>query len=146
MIYEELMAKHEAQRNELETKLRAEFADTEAKIRKDAVERAKYVSKGFDGETFSPLLQKSWLSTDFRHIGDPIDYLVISGASLVRAGLEEDIESITLLEIKTGGADMNKVQRRIRDAVVKGKVQFGLYNPDTQVTRIWSPTNPTGKI
>ncbi len=125
--------------------LEAEFALKAKSIREDAVQKSKVVNKGFDGETFSPLLQNRWMSRDFRHMGDPIDFLVLAGADNVRSGLEDEIMSIVLLEVKTGSSDLNKVQRKIRDAVIAGKVEFCLYNPDTKIIRSWSINNPKGK-
>lgn len=130
---------------EQEGRLRAEFITKGAAIRKDAIEKSRVVNKGFDGETFAPFLQDQWLCKDFRHISDPVDYLVLDGAEMVRSGLQEEINSITILEIKTGNADMNTVQRRIRDAVVAGRTQFAVYNVETKEMRIWSPSNPRGK-
>lgn len=129
-----------------EDKLRAEFALEQKSIRQDAIARSKIVNKGFDAETFSPFIQTQWQPTDFRHIGNPIDYLICDGAEAVRSDLQDELKSITLLDIKTGGADLNKVQRRIRDAIVASKVQFAIYNPDDNSLRIYSPTNPKGKI
>ncbi len=125
--------------------LEARFALEAQGIRREAVQKAKVINKGFDGETFSPLLQKNWTSKDFRHIGDPIDFLVLAGAEAIRSDFQEEIDNVVLLEIKTGSSDLNKVQRRIRDAVVSNKVQFAVYNPDTKTTRIWSSENPKGK-
>jgi predicted Holliday junction resolvase-like endonuclease len=128
-----------------EAHLRAEFELQAKSIRADAVQRAKVVNKGFDAETFSPLLQNKWNSKDFRHIGDPIDFLILSGAEDVRSDLQEEIDSVIILEVKTGNSDLNKVQRRIRDAIVAQRVQFALYNVDTKTIRIWSHDNPKGK-
>lgn len=141
----QLQASFETTVNELEKRLAAEFRVREAAIRKDAIERARVVNKGFDGETFSPLLQDRWTSKDFRHIGDPIDFLILAGADAIRAELQDTIDEVILLEVKTGSADMNKVQRRVRDAVVEGRVQFGIFNPDEDSLRLWSKENPKGK-
>lgn len=126
--------------------MRAEFINKGAAIRKDAIEKSRVVNKGFDGETFSPFLQDTWSPRDYRHLGDPVDFVIFDGAEMVRADLQEEITSVTILEIKTGNADMNKVQRRIRDAIVAGRTQFAIYNPDNKEIRIWSPQNPKGKI
>jgi hypothetical protein len=89
---------------------------------------------------------------DFRFIGDPIDYLCIDGLSDLLDGVnEEDSVTIYLLDIKSGKASLSKVQRRIRDAVVAGRVKFASFNPDTQSYREWpepviSPPLPVGDI
>lgn len=143
-----LQSLEQSGREQLEAKIKqleAEFKIKEQSIRNDAVQRAKVVNKGFDGETFSPFLMTDLSPKDFRHCGDPIDYVIYSGAENVRSGLVDEIDTILVLEIKTGGADLNKVQRRIRDAIVEGRVEFGLYNADEKVLRTWSATNPKGK-
>lgn len=131
----------ELQRKHLE----AAFELQARSIRADAVQRAKVVNKGFDGETFSPFLIQGWSAKDFRHIGDPIDYMVFIGAEDVRAGLQDELDGVVILEVKTGGSDLNKVQRRIRDAVVNGDVEFALYNADDKTIRVWSQRDPKGK-
>lgn len=125
--------------------LEAAFELQAKAIRADAVQRAKVVNKGFDGETFSPFLIQEWSAKDFRHIGDPIDYMVFIGAEDVRSNLQSELDGIVLLEVKTGDSDLNKVQRRIRDAVVNGDVEFALYNADDKTIRIWSQRDPKGK-
>lgn len=143
--FDKLQEAHASSLQDVEERMAATFRVRETSIRKDAIEKAKSITKGFDGETFSPFLIGKWNPRDYKHMGDPIDYLILDGAENVRSGLQEEIDSITLLEIKTGSSDMNTVQRRIRDAVVANRVQFAIYNPDTKITRIWSPSNPKGK-
>lgn len=113
------------------------FKDGEAFGRKDALKRSTAVNHGFSSENFAPLLAK-WSHKDFRHMGDPIDYLVIPGMSDNRQG-SSPIEEIILLDIKTGSSQLSTVQRKIRDAVKNGKVRFAVFNPDTQETRFWPP-------
>jgi predicted Holliday junction resolvase-like endonuclease len=71
--------------------------------------------------------------------------MVFIGAEDVRAGLQDELDGVVILEVKTGGSDLNKVQRRIRDAVVNGDVEFALYNADDKTIRVWSPRDPKGK-
>jgi len=148
-VMEDLARKIEEHQKEAlrvqEAHLRAEFELQARSIRADAVQRAKVVNKGFDGETFSPFLIQGWSAKDFRHIGDPIDYMVFIGAEDVRSGLQDELDGVVILEVKTGGSDLNKVQRRIRDAVVNGDVEFALYNADDKTIRLWSQRDPKGK-
>ena len=73
---------------------------------------------------------------DFRFVGNPIDYIVFSGASdITDKTADTEFEKIILLEIKSGKSRLNKVQRRIRDAVKNGNIEFVIYNPDTQETK-----------
>ena len=108
----------------------------EAAIRKDAIARSQAITHGFSGENFAPLLT-SYNHKDFRHIGDPVDYLVIAGGADVRDRVKDELDTIILLDIKTGNAKLNTIQRRMRDAVVAGKVRFGVFNTDTGKLRTW---------
>jgi predicted Holliday junction resolvase-like endonuclease len=110
--------------------------------RVDAVKRAQAVAHGFEGENFAPLLQNRWNHKDFRHMGDPIDFLVLAGMDNVRhskAGTA--LDEVVLLDIKTGKSQLSTIQRRIRDAVVQGRVRFAVYNTDTGRLRCW-PADP----
>lgn len=109
--------------------------------RADAIKRSKSVAHGFTSENFAPLLQDhDWNPKDFRHMGDPIDYLVVPGMSLVhQMGARANVDEVILLDIKTGNSGLNTVQRRIRDAVVDGRVRFATYNTDKGQLRKWPP-------
>jgi predicted Holliday junction resolvase-like endonuclease len=122
----------ELQRKQLE----AAFELQAQAIRHDAIQRAKVVNKGFDGETFSPFSMKGFNPKDFQFVGGTIDFLVYKGLSDYNKG-DESID-LYLLEIKTGNADLNDRQRQLRNAVKAGKVYFATFNPDKQELRRWS--------
>jgi predicted Holliday junction resolvase-like endonuclease len=122
---------------EADEEVQRSFKDGEAFGRKDALKRSAAVNHGFSSENFAPLLTK-WSHKDFRHMGDPIDYLVVPGMSDSRQA-SSPIEEVILLDIKTGSSQLNAIQRKIRDAVKNGKVRFAVFNPDTQETRFWPP-------
>lgn len=104
--------------------------------REDALKRSRSVNKGFSLEQFAPLISE--LPTgDFRHLGDPIDYLVCVGSEDIRNDLANEISEVVLLDIKTGTSNLNKTQRRIRDAIVDGRVSFAMYDPETENIRYW---------
>jgi|14BtaG_2_1085337.scaffolds.fasta_scaffold00028_30 predicted Holliday junction resolvase-like endonuclease len=128
-----------------ESRMRHLLADQARQIkhaRTDAVKRAAAVAHGFEGENFAPLIQEHWSHKDFRHMGDPVDFIVFSGAETVRSSpAGPEVQEIVLLDIKTGSSGLTTVQRRIRDAVVANKVKFAMYNPDTRKLRIW-PESP----
>lgn len=108
--------------------------------RADAVRRAHAVAHGFEGENFAPLIQDRWDIKDFRHMGDPVDYLVFANADKVRTSKAgPQVEEVVLLDIKTGKSSLNTIQRRIRDAVTAGRVRFAVYNPDTKKLKCWPP-------
>lgn len=116
---------------------RAWKATQERKIRADAVVRSRNVRRGLEGENFAPFAQESWDPKDFRHIGDPVDYIVYAGSAGIKDGTQAQLDGVVLLDIKTGKSRLNKIQRRVRDAVQEGRVQFATYNPDTEELRIW---------
>ena len=49
--------------------------------------------------------------TDCRPLFEPVDFIVFNGMSKMK------IDSVTFLEIKTGGSQLNKHERMIRDAI-----------------------------
>lgn len=96
-------------------------------------------SKGYTPDNVQPMctwcnVAKSSLSTE-----EFIEKCkqVLSFQSSIKDGTKEEIEEIILLDVKTGKADLNKTQRRIRDAITAGRVSFATYNPDTNDYRRW---------
>ena len=81
--------------------------------------------------------------SDFRFIGDPIDYLYIKGTGAVNDSTQDEIDEVILLDIKSGAAKLNKTQRRIRDAIAAGKVSFAIFNPDTMEYKSWKIKSDT---
>lgn len=120
----------------LEKQKRLWMAEQEKVIRKDSIDRSRRVIRGQATEHLAPLIMSDLNIKDFRFVGNPIDYIVFSGASDVTDNTPDtQFEKIILLEIKSGKSRLNKVQRRIRDAVKNGNVEFVIYNPDTQETK-----------
>ena len=111
----------------------------EKKIRKDAIERSRSVIRGQATEHLAPLIMDDVNIKDFRFLGNPIDYLVFSGASDITDKKGKDLDKIILLEIKSGNSNLNTVQRRIRDAVKESRIEFAVYNPDTKEIKITAP-------
>ena len=111
----------------------------EKKIRKDAIERSRSVIRGQATEHLAPLIMDDVNIKDFRFLGNPIDYLVFSGASDITDKKGKDLDKIILLEIKSGSSNLNTVQRRIRDAVKESRIEFAVYNPDTKEIKITAP-------
>lgn len=102
----------------------------ESKIRKDALERSRSILRGQATEHLAPLTMNSLNPKDFRFMGNPIDYIVYKGLSDLSDKKSDEIESIILLDIKTGKSRLTKIQRRIRDCVEQGRLKFVVYNPD----------------
>ena len=102
----------------------------ESKIRKDALERSRSILRGQATEHLAPLTMDSLNPKDFRFMGNPIDYIVFNGLSDVSDKKSDEVESVILLDIKTGKSRLTKTQRRIRDCIEQGRVKFVVYNPD----------------
>lgn len=111
--------------------------------RADALKKSRAVLRGQATEHLAPLIQSNWEMKDFRFIGNPIDFLICSGSSAILDGKANEIEEIVLLDIKTNKSSLNKTQRRIRDAVLAGRVAFAVYNTDTHILRYWKNEEKT---
>lgn len=146
---------HQAKINEINANHQNDLAELQAKAsndlnklklahaaalkaaRADSVNRSKKVNKGFVLEHVAPWIQEHVDPRDMRHMGDPIDYLVIEGYTAVKDKEQSQVDSVTLLDIKTGNARLSTIQRRIRDAVAAGRVKFAVLNPETGEYKQW---------
>ena len=59
--------------------------------------------------------------SDCRFLAEPIDMIVFDGVS------ENKVDNITFMDVKTGGATLNKHQRQIRDAIQDHDVKWRSY-------------------
>tara|TARA_B100001989_G_C24496795_1_gene442622 strand:+ start:747 stop:1235 length:489 start_codon:yes stop_codon:yes gene_type:complete len=89
------------------------------KVRQDSVKRQRSIIKGDISETIAP-----WSITvvnsvkELSFIGNPIDFVGFKG-------LDYDGEvEIKFIEVKSGKSQLNKNQRRIRDAVVAKRIEW----------------------
>ncbi len=137
-IYEMEDIYHERLEGDLQVALQAQ----EKVVRADTLKRSRSVLRGQATEHLAPFMKEGLNSKDFRFMGSPIDYLVVNSGSAVLDGQADEVEVI-LMEIKTGESKLNKLQRRIRDAVVDGRVSFQTYNPDTDESRTWEAPTPS---
>ena len=95
--------------------------------RADAVDTSRAVLKGKIAEQIAPLLPgflTMYNPADARFIGSPIDYLVFKGMS--KGEDSDDPIEIVLLDVKTGNAGLNGIQRKIEAAVAARRVSFGI--------------------
>ena len=106
----------------------------EKEIRKDSVERSRNIIRGQATEHLAPLMMDNYSLKDYRFLGNPIDFIIYNGLGDVADGKSDTIESIIFLDIKTGKSKLSKVQRRIRDCIRNGNVEFLVYNPDKDGT------------
>jgi predicted Holliday junction resolvase-like endonuclease len=100
------------------------WAEQESSIRKDAADRSRYVIKGKIAEHMIPMYREVFNHdpADARFIGAPIDYLIFDGYTAVKDGGSDEEITVVLADIKTGDAKLNRTERKIKEAVEKGRV------------------------
>jgi predicted Holliday junction resolvase-like endonuclease len=103
----------------LQLKMLEEKVDAFPKQKADSLKKQRSVVKGQLVEQIAPLLPEfSYDTSDAKFFGQPIDFVVFDGMS------EGEVRKVVLLDVKTGKASLNKVQRQIRDAIERGDVEF----------------------
>jgi predicted Holliday junction resolvase-like endonuclease len=93
--------------------------------RADAVDASRAVLKGKIAEQIAPLLPgflAKYNPADARFIGSPIDYLIFRNMS--KGDDSEDPIEIVLLDVKTGKAGLNHVQKKIEEAAAGKRISF----------------------
>lgn len=102
--------------------LKEELEKKYEKQNKEALNSQRAIVKGQISEQMAPLIPGFKHKTeDCLFIGKPIDFLVFDGLS------ENNITGITLLEIKSGKARVNKHQSQIDQVIREGKVQWEVF-------------------
>lgn len=92
-------------------------------VRNDAVKRSKAVLNGQLTEQLAPYLPEfPCAPADARFIGKPVDYVAFSG--LAEKG---SVDEILLIEVKTGGSQLNSHEKEIKNAVKDGRVRYVEY-------------------
>src|SRR5262245_48801847 len=92
---------------------------SEASIRQDAIERSRSVIVGKVTEHLTPWLPSfPFNPKDARFIGSPIDMIIFDGAD------DDELRRVVFLEIKTNSSGLSGRQRRIRDVIKAGKVEW----------------------
>ncbi|MDG6949256.1 MAG: hypothetical protein JRM77_05300 [Nitrososphaerota archaeon] len=125
-------------RNEYEAKLGEWKATTLAQAieenRADAVYTSRAVLKGKIAEQIAPLLPgflAKYNPADARFIGSPIDYIIFRNMSK-GDGSEDSIE-IVFLDVKTGKAGLNPIQKKIEAAATDRRISFDVLRISEQV-------------
>ncbi len=107
----------EIARREASTELQQWRIETEVAIRQDAIGRSQAVIIGKVTEHLAPYMPVfPYNPKDARFVGSPIDFIVFDGAD------DDCIREIVFLEVKSGNSSLNPRQRKIRDAVLAGRV------------------------
>lgn len=90
-------------------------------VRQDAVQRSLAVTTGKVFEQLVPYLPDfPFNPKDARFLGSPVDFVVFDGLSDGGG----DVRRIVFVEVKTGDAELSTRERRVRDAVRGGQVQW----------------------
>ncbi len=98
----------------------------EAKHQKGRAQSA-HTAKGQLVEKWAPFvdhpeLDPNWRPEDWAFLGNPIDYIVFDWRRKVEENLEEG--KVYILEVKSAESRLSTKQRRIRDLVKAGKVEW----------------------
>ena len=99
-------------------------------IREDAIKKSRAVLGGQFSEQLAPFLPDfPFNPTEARFIGKPIDFLVFRGMD------EKSISEVVFVEVKSGQARMNPVEKTLKDAIVNKRVSWAEYRIPEEVTR-----------
>jgi predicted Holliday junction resolvase-like endonuclease len=92
--------------------------------RNAAVKKSKDVTRGNIAEEFIPLFPDfPYNMSDCKFSGQPIDYIVFNGMSKLRDEGEGEI-TIIFADCKMNKAQLSKVQKAIKDAILNNRVKF----------------------
>ncbi len=106
---------------------KTEYSQT---IRQQAIHQSQAVTLGKITEHFIPYLPEFCFNPkDARFLGSPIDFVIFDGLN------EGEVKRIVLLEVKTGMSALNARERRIRDAVQSGKVEWMEMRPQLELSK-----------
>jgi predicted Holliday junction resolvase-like endonuclease len=88
-------------------------------IRRDAVSQSRAVTRGQVFEQFAAYFPSfEFNPKDAQFIGKPVDFVVFDGLD------DGDLRRIVFVEIKTGDAALSTRERRIREAIRHGRVEW----------------------
>jgi len=99
--------------------------ETERAFREDALAKSRAVLKGKLAEQLAPIFKIfGYNPSDARFIGDPVDYVIFDNYTKVKERIEDTPIKIVLADVKTGEAGLTYEQRRIKEGIEKGLVEF----------------------
>ena len=98
-------------------------------IKKDSIERSRASLGGQFSEQLAPYLPNfKYKPTECKFLGKPVDLIVFEGLD------EKEVKEIVFVEVKSGGSELNGVQRKIRDTVKEGRVRWEEYRIPKELT------------
>jgi predicted Holliday junction resolvase-like endonuclease len=108
------------QRHKLDIdKLKDDFNNERAQIRKDAAFKSSAINWGMTIENFVPFMDEFPVPSESAiFMGKPIDYVSFTDTD------DPEKCAVHIIEVKSGKSQLLKHQRHIRDAIKKGKVHW----------------------
>ena len=89
------------------------------RIRKEAVNQSRAVTRGQIYEQLVPYLPDFQFNPkDAQFLGRPVDFVVFDGLD------EGDVRRVVFIEVKTGGSTLSTRERKVRDAIRAGRVEW----------------------
>jgi|TARA_R100000900_G_scaffold35345_2_gene28794 predicted Holliday junction resolvase-like endonuclease len=113
--------------NDLALKV-VEIHELESEVKKQKGRAASaHTTRGQLLEKWTPFvsaegIEDHWKPEDWTFLGQPIDYVVFDWRKDKELNLKEG--KVILLDVKSGKASLSTKQRRIRDLIQKGKVEW----------------------
>ncbi|HTE47894.1 MAG TPA: Holliday junction resolvase-like protein [Gemmatimonadaceae bacterium] len=103
-------------------------------VRRTAVEQSKAVTRGQIYEQLVPYLPEfEFNPKDAQFLGKPVDFVVFDGLD------EGDLRRIVFVEVKTGVATLTTRERRVRDAIREGRVEWTEIRMPAPLVAVTSP-------
>ena len=89
------------------------------RIRERAIQQSRAVTRGQVYEQLVPYLPEfEFNPKDAQFLGKPVDFVVFDGLD------EGELERIVFVEVKTGVSTLTTRERRVRDAIRRGRVEW----------------------
>jgi predicted Holliday junction resolvase-like endonuclease len=89
------------------------------RFRKDAVQQSRAVTRGQIYEQLVPYLPDFHFNPkDAQFLGRPVDFVVFDGLD------EGEVRRIVFVEVKTGVSTLTTRERRVRDAIRAGRIEW----------------------
>jgi predicted Holliday junction resolvase-like endonuclease len=98
-------------------------------IRREAAEQSRAVLGGQFSEQLAPYLPGfPYAPTEVRFLGRPVDFVVFKGLD------SQEPTEIVFVEVKSGGAQLSTVERKLRTLVEEGRVRWEEYRAPRSLT------------
>ena len=89
------------------------------RVRESAIQQSRAVTRGQIYEQLVPYLPEfEFNPKDAQFLGKPVDFVVFDGLD------EGEVERIVFVEVKTGVSALTARERRVRDAIRRGRVEW----------------------